>query len=259
MRALMLAVVAVAIAVVLSRAARAATITVNSLSDTGATGVCVLRDAITAANSQTRINGCKAGSGSDTIKFSVTGTIALSSTLPQVTDSHLIINGPASPGITIDSTNGNNPVQAMQVAPGANLNLNNLIFRNIAFIAETQIDAGGFIYNEGRLTVTNSSFSGNGAKTPIQGTTTAGYGGAIYNGGTLTVINSGFGRNSATVGGAIYNGGTLTVTNSGFGNNASVGCGAIFDDGTTTINNSTFSGNSALGSGGHLWVGAGYQ
>src|SRR6516162_8442015 len=66
-----------------------ATITVNSLADPGKPGICSLRDAITAANTQTATNGCAAGNGHDTIKFSVTGTITLAGTLPEVTDSNL--------------------------------------------------------------------------------------------------------------------------------------------------------------------------
>ena len=50
-------------------AALATTITVNSLADPGAPGICTLRDAITAANTMTATNGCAAGSGNDTINF----------------------------------------------------------------------------------------------------------------------------------------------------------------------------------------------
>src|SRR6516162_4838556 len=60
-------------------AALAATITVNSLADPGAPGICALRDAITAANTMTTTNGCAAGTGNDAINFSVAGTITLSS------------------------------------------------------------------------------------------------------------------------------------------------------------------------------------
>src|SRR5690348_1731169 len=118
------AVGALLLGVLFGRASNAgawATITVNSLADPGAPGICALRDAITAANTMTATNGCAAGNGNDTIKFSVTGTILLASTLPEVTDSQLTINGPASPGITFD---GGGKVQVMQVASGAMLNLN---------------------------------------------------------------------------------------------------------------------------------------
>ena len=105
MRVALAMVVAVTLALTLSTAVRAATIVVNSLADPGAADICALRDAITAANTKTATNGYTAGTGKDTIRFSVTGTISLAGTLPQVIDSRLTINGPASPGITIDGGN----------------------------------------------------------------------------------------------------------------------------------------------------------
>ena len=64
----------------------AATITVDTLADGSVASHCTLHDAITAANSKAITNGCVAGTGTDTIQFSVTGTIALSGTLPNVTE-----------------------------------------------------------------------------------------------------------------------------------------------------------------------------
>ncbi|MBV8361059.1 MAG: CSLREA domain-containing protein, partial [Deltaproteobacteria bacterium] len=122
-----------ALALVLTTAVHAATITVTTLNDpTGPSGTCSLRDAITAANTMTATNGCAAGTGNDTINFSVIGTIALASTLPTINDRNLTIKGLASPGITIDGSNGGYPnsVQVMQVASGATLNLNKLTIAN---------------------------------------------------------------------------------------------------------------------------------
>ena len=138
--------------------ARAATITVTSLADPGASGVCVLPAAITAANTKTATNGCMAGTGKDMIRFSLTGTIHLASTLPQVTDRQLTITGPASPGITID---GGNKVQVMQVAIGATVTLSNLTLADSG--NHFSFDIGGGIDNNGTLTVINSTFSGNSA------------------------------------------------------------------------------------------------
>jgi CSLREA domain-containing protein len=67
-------------ALTLSTAADAATIVVNSLADPGSTGVCALRDAITAANTRKATNRCAGGSGNDSIRFTITGTIVLHST-----------------------------------------------------------------------------------------------------------------------------------------------------------------------------------
>ena len=237
--------IVIALALMLSAAARAATITVNSLADTGAAGICVLRDAITAANTMAATNGCAAGTGNDTIQFSVTGTIALVSTLPPVTANILTINGPASPGITID---GGHAVQVMEVALGAILNLNDLTIANGA----TSSGYGGGVSNAGTLTVTHSTFSGNSSITsPRCGFQIFG-GGGVFNVGTMTVSNSIFSGNSVSgcqVNGAgIWNsGGTLSITNSTFSGNNGFGAsgGGVSNDGTMTVTNSTFSANSA--------------
>jgi len=51
--------------VLIGSSAFTATVTVNSLADTGSLGACVLRDAITTANTMTATNECAAGSGND--------------------------------------------------------------------------------------------------------------------------------------------------------------------------------------------------
>ena len=106
----------------------------------------------------------------------------------------------------------------------------------------------GAVYNDGKLSVMNSTFSGNGGR------------GAIFNRGTLKVTNSTFSSNG---GGAILNwgfgnstgrpGGKLSVTNSTFSGNGFAGDGAILNmRGTLSVTKSTFSGNSAGGRGGAI-------
>jgi hypothetical protein len=274
--------IAVAFALTLSTAARAATIVVNSLADPGAKGICALRDAITAANTKTATNGCKAGTGKDAIRFSVTGTISLASTLPQITDKRLTITGPTSPGITIDggTEDGHVGVQVMQVASGATLDLRNLTIAhgfaipkgggiinegtllvvNCTFtgnstfgVFETNVAGqGAGIYNDGTLTVTDSTFSGNSSTGPVEG---AGDGGGIYNNGTLTVTKSIFSNNLGPAeGSGIANFKILRVTNSTFFDNSTAGCcgagGGVYNGATGTITNSTFSGNFGVFGGG---------
>jgi CSLREA domain-containing protein len=259
----------------LGGAARAATITVNSLADPGAPGICTLRDAITAANTMTATNGCNPGSGNDTINFSprMTGTISLVSTLPDVTDSLLTISGPASRNITISGGGTFLGLQAMEVAGGATLNLNNLSIANgFTFLNGAGIDNagtltvansvfsgnsavfGGGIFNSGVLTVTNSTFSGNRGSPPSGRN---GAGGAIYNAGTTKIINSTFSGNFGLAsGGAIANVGALTVINTTFfGNTTSTAPlpgegGGIQNSGTLTVTFSTFSGNGGGPGGG---------
>ena len=227
-------------------AAQATPYTVNTLNDSNGASNCSLRDAINAANGNPASGSTCAtpGTGTDTINFSVNGTISLGSTLPTITDANLTITGPTTtPGITIDG-GGNHRV--MLVLSGAT-HIANLTIAN-GNIA----DFGGGIANGGTLTVTNSIFSGNSA-------TQGGVGGGIYNNSTLTVTNSTFSGNSATQGGAgggIFNLGTLTVTNSTFsGNTATQGSlgGGIYNGNTLTVTNSTFSGNSASVGGGSIF------
>ena len=223
----------------LGSAARAATITVNSLADPGAPGICTLRDAITAANTMTATNGCNPGSGSDTINFSprMTGTISLVSTLPEVADSLLTINGPVSRNITISGGGNFLGLQVMEVAGGATLNLNNLSIANGFAVSQ-----GGGIDNAGTLTVASSVFSGNLAI----------FGGGIFNGGVLTVINSTFSGNRGAppsgrsgAGGAIYNTGTTKIIDSTFSGNFGLSSGgAIANVGTLTVIDSTFFANT---------------
>src|SRR5260370_20305402 len=85
----------------MSGLARATTIFVDTTDDGSVASHCTLIDAVAAANTHTPQNACPAGTGNDTIKFSVTGTITLDGQLT-TTDSLLAIIGPSSGGITID-------------------------------------------------------------------------------------------------------------------------------------------------------------
>ncbi|MBZ2164515.1 beta strand repeat-containing protein [Methanobacterium spitsbergense] len=121
---------------------------------------------------------------------------------------------------------------------------------NSTFTSNSATYSGGAIYNEDNLTITGSNFTSNIATF---------YGGSIFNGenGKLTVTESKFTGNTATSydGGAIYSyeGGNLTVNGSTFtNNNASGGGGAIQNyGGTCNINNSIFNGNIAA-----IWGGS---
>ena len=211
--------------------ARAATITVNTLADGSIAGHCTLRDAIIAADSKTATNNCIAGTGTDTIRFSVGGTITLGSALPailNVSPGSLTIDGRRKP-IKVD---GARSFQVFRVNAGATLYLQKLTIER-----GTSVHGGG-IENSGTLTVFNSTFSGNSADN----------GSGIFNGGALTVTNSTFFHNGSVdgSGGCIENSGTLTVSNSTFSTNVGSEGGGIFNVGTLTVSNSTFSGNIAI-------------
>ncbi|MBO7725475.1 MAG: hypothetical protein J6S40_03315 [Thermoguttaceae bacterium] len=107
--------------------------------------------------------------------------------------------------------------------------------------------SGGGIFNQGTLTITNSTISGN----------TASYeGGGIYNEGMLTVVGSTISGNSSGYsrygGGGIINlSGTVSVIDSTISENTSEGeGGGIYNyEGVMTITNSTVSGNNSNTSG----------
>jgi CSLREA domain-containing protein len=249
----------------------AAAYVVNSLADTIASdSACTLREAIQEANNgaETDCPGSPSNAN-DTITFGVSGTIRLTSTLPNIVSGQgtLTIDG-SRQNVTIS---GNNAVRVMWVNAGANLTLRNLTIANGKLTGAS----GAGVTNFGTLTVINSTFSGNSASSgggivnlssgvmtvsnstfSGNSTTGSGNGGGILSNGTLTVNNSTFSNNSATdSGGGIDNyGGTLTVNNSTFsGNSATVSGGGIENyDGTLTVSNSTFSGNSANYGGGGI-------
>jgi hypothetical protein len=82
------------------RPAEGNTIVVNSSDDQGMAGVCALRDAIAAANTDAAVNGCAAGKGTDTIDLTgISGTITLASVIPIA--SKVIIIGPGAGNLTI--------------------------------------------------------------------------------------------------------------------------------------------------------------
>ena len=238
--------------------ASANTITVNNTADpatVSGNGFCTLREAMDNANSpgvDTTGGDCAAGTGQDTINFSISGEITLSSALPAIANT--------SPGsLTIDATgqaisiNGFNSntsasVQILTVNSGATLTL-----KYLTIAKGNGGGSGGAIVNNGTLTVSNSTVTDSTAPSGMNG-------GGIYNLGTLIVSNSSFSKNTASAdGGAIFNnGGTLTITGSTFSTNSAGGSGGgIYNSGGATIGDSTFSGNSSASGGGAVFHNSG--
>ena len=100
-------------------------------------------------------------------------------------------------------------------------------------------DSGSIIYNNGQVTIKNSTFSNCEVN---------GYGGVVYNNfGTLNVENSIFKNNIAeSQGGFLHNdAGKVTITNSTFTNNQAARGGAIYNyHGFLTIDSSKFQKNN---------------
>jgi hypothetical protein len=229
---LLIVLVPVCALVTQSRLHASGPIIVNTTDDPGFATECSLRGAIENANSESTNpdNNCSAGTGTDTINFSLSGTITLGSMLPAIANKGSLTIDGTGQSVSID---GAGAYQVLVVNPLNTVTLNNLTITN----GNVQ-DRGGGIQNSGTLSVTNSTFSGN----------TSGAGGGIFNDnlGTLTVINSTFSSNISEYAGGIDNYGDLTVANCTFaGNSATQNGGGIQNSGTLTVTNSTFSGNSA--------------
>src|SRR3990170_536776 len=236
------AVLAVALLLLLAgdRPAAAANFTVTKTADT-ADGACIpsdcsLREAIIAAN---------ASPGADTITLpaaiyilTIAGAnedAAATGDLDITGD--LTINGAGAATTIID---GGDLDRVFHVKSGGAVSISGVTIQNGSTVAIAS-DGGG-IRNDGALTLTNSTVSGNTANFN---------GGGIFNSGTVTITNSTVSGNTASLanngGGGIFNQAILTITNSTVsGNTANFSGGGIYNNlGTATITNSTINNNTA--------------
>ena len=141
--------------------------------------------------------------------------------------------------LTIDSAGR----RAFRIADGAEVVLAGLIIEGGDRTA-TANPYGGGIWNEGILTITECTITGNKAQE----------GGGIYNANTLTIINCEIIDNSAFQGGAIFNAGTLTVTGGTIaGNDAGYGGGICNTGDILAITDGIITDNTADGSGGGIY------
>lgn len=201
--------------------------------------ICTLADAIVAANKDLVTGGCPAGNGEDTLIFAA--DIELTGELPHIETAIALEGG----GHTIS---GAGRWRIFYVTVEGQLSIKNLTLLNGEAHTEIQprhlawpVKIGGAIYNEGRLNISGSFFSGS----------TAEHGGAIYNyGGSVRVDGSQFNGNSASIrGGAICSDerDKLIVSSSQFTENWAGWGGAIAGsrEGTLTVEDSLFRGNVA--------------
>ena len=224
---------------------------VTNLNDSGAGS---LRDAIAIS-----------GSG-DTINFSVTGTITLTTASLNV-GHNLTIQGPGVNSLTI-TRQSSSAFRIFSFGSGTST-LSDVTVSN----GSDSVTSGG-IYNGGNLTLTNCVVSGNSAGQRAGGIGNDGTltmnncfvinnqsggpggvdgGGGIFNAatGTLTLHDCTLSNNGgASTGGAIASEGTLTVTTSTFNDNTGPGAGAIYmamaSGQDSTIQNCTFSHNTGV-------------
>jgi hypothetical protein len=159
----------------------------------------------------------------------------------------VIITNPNAPNLRL-SGNNTNRIFNIQGTPVTIANLN-FISGTVLGSGCPQFCGGAIVVNNGvNVTIHNSTFTGNLASTRA---------GAIYNQGNLTLNNSTLSLNGANRGGAIYNtsNAILVINNSTLSSNgANTTGGSIHSQGTVTINSSTLSGNQSNQEGGALYL-----
>ncbi|MGP8252444.1 MAG: beta strand repeat-containing protein [Terracidiphilus sp.] len=205
-------------------------------------GNCSLRDALLEA----------ASLGAGSITFDPTA-FASAQTITLMNGTLTIAPNTAIAGGGLATVSGNSATIIFLVNSGTTASLSGLTISNGS---SSSGEGGGGISNNGALTVSNSTISGNSATSGNGGYS---YGGGIYNAGTLTLSNSTISGNSAISGNGGYsygggidseNGTALTLTNSTIsGNSAGSYGGGINSGGTSTAANDTIAGNFA-GTGG---------
>ncbi|MEM7028185.1 MAG: choice-of-anchor Q domain-containing protein [Chloroflexota bacterium] len=200
-------------------------------------GICTLREAIMAANTDDAYGGCTTGisSGVDIIEIPIPGILNLQSELPTI-NSSITIKGPGFAHLTIQLNSGIYhrvfTIESTAVISGVT-------------ISNGHAEQGSGIFNGGNLTLNSVVISNN---TTIGD---RGQGGGIYNQGTLSINNSTIGGNTASgTRGANGVDGSPAVNHGESGTQANGG--GIYNAGTLILNNSTVRDNLALGgSGGH--------
>jgi hypothetical protein len=214
---------------------------------------CLLIDAINAANSNAASGTCPAGSSAMTDTITLLQDVTLDAIdnandnfygangLPQI-NSAITVEGA---GYTLSRAAGAPAFRFFYVTGGGVLTLNDLTLHNGDVTPRSR--QGGALYNEygGTATVNRSTFT----------TNKAGSGAAIYNNGDLTLNQSTISGNVSTGNsGGIDNWQRLTVNNSTIsGNSAGFNGGAIYNGEMVTVTNSTISDNSATNSGGGIY------
>ena len=206
---------------------------VNTLSDvvSNTDGLTSLREALTYANRTTN-------QSAETITFTVTGTIRLTSALPSVasatTSGALTISNTQAGTVTLSGdannsgTNDTGDVRLFSVDANANLTLNNLNLTGGRAEGSSPANSGGAILNNGTLALTGCTLTGNAAQ----------LGGAIWSGSTLSIDSASSLSGNTTI-------------NSGSGSALYVGSGTASVNGTIASNNTTVvaSGATLAGTG----------
>lgn len=265
----------------------AATIIVNSAATGSVPGLCTLQDAVRAANTNTAVQGCVAGSvGVDTIRFaSGVNTITLNAPMLAPVASYappkqylaglvitedLIIDGQAVagsgvPAVTIQRdaaapqafgvmyAEGSGPVMSVTLLGLTVSNGNPVYIFNTTTVSDT--GGGGFAFHNpdfvnptrNKLTVRDCVFTGNIA------------GSGVYVPGVIDMLNSTV-SNNTPYGGLLVGSGDIgysTITNNTSSSEAAGG--GLTTGGTLRVDHSTISGNTGRYGGGFYGGSGGIQ
>ncbi|MCA9971122.1 MAG: DUF11 domain-containing protein [Anaerolineales bacterium] len=254
------------------QAAPQTAITVTTAADEqDANGLCSLREAVQAANTNTAVDACAAGSGPDDVILIPAGHYLLTLADPAgVVEENGNLSGDLDllesvtlqgAGTAVTIIDGNQIDRVFhQPAGGIHVSVSNLTVQGGSLGVGTSVNysgAGFSLISNSALTLTHVLVSGNQAS-PGQPLLSSGSGGGIYNNGAqVTLVDSTVTNNLAGFGGGIYNGGKLTIVDSSILSNQSTyfGAGIIhLGAAEANIRSSTISHNIAGTSGGGLYL-----
>lgn len=217
---------------------------------------CSLREAVTAANTDAPFGGCPAGSGADTITFSVSGTIHLagggSDSFPERpirVESDVTIDG----GGQIVLRGDPEPIQGQIGVAASPLGLYIQRSHDIeavgrAFLSDPS--AVGSRVHLSRLAILDARIH-NRSNLVIDDSTVAtdsgGFGEMIFNEGRIRIDRSTLhgNGNGPGSGGGIVNAGDAVVVDSTITGNSARSGGGIYNSGNLTVQSSTIAGNAA--------------
>lgn len=226
---------------------------------------CTLPDAITAANTDTAVGGCSAGSGADTVRLDQNVTLDAvdngDNGLPVIT-TEISVDGQGRAltrafGVPLFrffdvAASGELEIADLMLANGktdqfadggAIRNLGTLELNNVRLLDNESAESGGGLANDGLATIVNSTISGN----------TAGEnGGGIYSdfSATTTVIDSTLSGNySFWAGSGLFSySGDVSISGSTISGNHNAGMVVFYTNlGGVAVTNSTVSGNTGNG------------
>jgi hypothetical protein len=187
-----------------------------------------------------------ANAGPDTITFAadVSGTIVLTDTLPQITDT-LTISGP---GASVISISGANNYRVVNIASGTAVTITGVTIR------DGLADGGGGIYSAGTLVLSDTDVVSN---TATGGWPNGGGGVYVYS-GTATLSGGQISGNTAKEGGGVFvleRSATLSMSGGQIlSNTANWGGGVFVVDGRATLSGGQILSNTAQEQGGGVYV-----